>query len=152
MSTSIATRAMPDCFHMALYSVKCTGACTRAPSRYRLMVAGTCWLATLFHGSMLTCLILNFVMFGNESRDFLATVGIVQFYPWPAWAYRWTFMESNVCTYIYIYMSFINILKSWNISYVYFIFLECWLDTQTVSTYLSRHTWNLHVCANTDKT
>lgn len=113
MSTSIATRAMPDCFHMALYSVKCTGACTRAPSRYRLMVAGTCWLATLFHGSMLTCLILNFVMFGNESRDFLATVGIVQFYPWPAWAYRWTFMESNVCTYIYIYVFYqhLEVLK-----------------------------------------
>ena len=38
MSTSPATRAITGGFHMTLYSLKCTGACTRPPSRYRLMV------------------------------------------------------------------------------------------------------------------
>lgn len=52
MSTSLATRAMPDGFRMTLYSVKCTGACTRTPSRYRLMVASTTTMLAGHHFSL----------------------------------------------------------------------------------------------------
>jgi len=130
MSTSLATRAMPDGFRMTLYSVKCTGACTRTPSRYRLMVASTTTMLAGHHFSLqyahLSFPKFRYVRIWKSRLPGTCRHCAIFSKAWlgVSMDIHGKQLESNVCTYINIFLFllmdlFINILKYSNISYVF---------------------------------
>ena len=175
MSTSLATRAMPDGFHMTLYSVKCTGACTRTPSRYRLMVASTTTMLAGHHFSLqyahLSVPKFRYVRIWKSRLPGTCRHCAIFSKAWLGvpmdihgkqrvyiYKYILIFIDGSFYQYLEVFEYFIRIYRTIYvcfdsnnlvlISSSYFFKM----DTQTVSTYLSRHTWNLLVCAGTEKT